>query len=112
MIQAGIAFIAVCTLIAMSVAANRRFKDERRLPMQWSANGSVNWTAPRAIALAFTPVLAAISLLATAVLTTFLHPKAGQGGFVIPTNIVMALIFIGAHALHLSLIRKSLRPKN
>lgn len=111
MVQAAIAVFAVATLASMSLIANGRFKHEQRLPMQWSLNGSVNWSAPRPIALAFTPVLAAICLTATAALTTVLQPRAGQEGLVIPANIFVALTFIGAHALHLWLIGRTLRPK-
>ena len=109
MIQASIAALTICVLAGMSIWANRRFKNEDRLPMQWSLSGSVNWTAPRAVALAFTPVLAAIVLLATVALTTFLQPRPGQAALVIPTNIFMALVFVGAHALHLRLIENSHR---
>lgn len=111
MLQAVIAILAIATLASMSLIANSRFRAERRLPMQWSLNGSVNWTAPRPIALAFTPVLAAICLLVTAALTTFLRPRSGQEGLVIPTNIIVALTFIGVHALHLWLIGRTVRPK-
>ena len=109
MIQACIAALTICVLAAMSIRANRRFRNEDRLPMQWSFSGSVNWTAPRAVALAFTPVLAAVVLLATVSLTTFLQPRPGQEGLVIPTNIFMAFVFVSAHALHLRLIENTLR---
>ena len=111
MIQACIAVTAIGVLVLMSVRANHRFKKEDRLPMQWSLDGSVNWTAPRPIALAFTPTLAAIILLATAVLTTVLKPRPGQEGFAIPALGFVALVFIAAHAFHLWLIRNSLRRK-
>lgn len=109
MIQALIAALAILVLVLMSVRADRRFKAKDRLPMQWSMDGSVNWTAPRRVALAFTPILAAIILSATAVLTTVMKPKPGQEGFVIPSLLFGALVFIGAHALHLWLIGNSLR---
>lgn len=77
--------------------------------MRWSLDGSVNWTAPRVVALAFTPVLAAIVLSATAALTWFLRPRPGQEALAIPTLVFGALVFVGAHALHLRLIANSLR---
>lgn len=77
--------------------------------MQWSLDGSVNWSAPRVVALSFTPVLAGVILLATAALTAFVQPKHGQEGFAVPTMIVVALVFVGAHALHLWLIGKAIR---
>ena len=108
MIQACIVAITIGVLVLMSVRANRRFKREDRLPMQWSIDGSVNWTAPRPIALAFTPALAAILLSATAVLTTVLKPRPGQEGLVIPALGLVAIVFIAVHAFHLWLIRSSL----
>ena len=56
MIQSIIALIAIGLLIRMSVRANARFREEVRLPMQWALDGSVNWTAPRGLALALTPI--------------------------------------------------------
>jgi hypothetical protein len=109
MIQACIAALAICVLGVMSIRANRRFKDEERLPMQRSFDRSVNWTAPRAIALAFTPILAALILSATVALTVFVKPRPGQEGFEVPTMMFIALVFIGAHALHLWLIGNSVR---
>ena len=109
MIQAIVAVIAVCALVLMSVRENRRFKEQDRLPMQWSLNGSVNWTAPRPVALAFTPILAAIVLGATVWLTTALTPRPGEEGFAVPVLVFVALMFVGVHAFHLWLIRSSLR---
>jgi hypothetical protein len=108
MVEACIAALAVCVLAVMSIRANGRFKAEDRLPMQWSLDNSVNWTAPRRVALAFTPVLAAIILSATVVLTLSVKPKPGQEGFEVPTIAFIALVFIGAHALQLWLISRSL----
>jgi hypothetical protein len=110
MIEAFIAAFAVCVLVMMSVRTNRRFRHVERLPMQWLLDGSVTWTAPRLVALAFTPVLAGIVLAATVWLTT-LTPRPGQEDFAIPTLIFVALVFVGAHAFHLSLIQKSLRRR-
>jgi hypothetical protein len=109
MIQMSIAALAICVLAAMSIRANRRFREADRLPMQWSLDGSVNWTAPRAFALSFTPLLAVVILTTTTALTTFLKPRPGQEGLVVPTMVFIALVFIGAHGLHLWLIGKSLR---
>jgi hypothetical protein len=54
-IQVCIVALALVTMIVMSIRANERFADTRRLPMQWSVSGAVTWTAPRLFALAFTP---------------------------------------------------------
>jgi hypothetical protein len=79
--------------------------------MQWFLDGSVTWTAPRGVALAFTPILAAIVLTGTAALITYAKARPGQEGFEIPVMLFVATTFIGVHALHLRLIAKSLRPR-
>lgn len=109
MVQACLAAVAILTLIAMSWRANRRMADLDRLPMQWSVAGSVNWTAPRRIALAFTPILATAILLAVVVSTLLLRPRPGQEGFEVPTVLFVAGVFVAVHALHLWLIEKSRR---
>jgi hypothetical protein len=109
MLSAAIAILALAVLVWMSLVANARFKDQRQLPMQWSLTGSVNWTAPRPLALAFTPVLAALCLSATVALAIFVPPRPGQEGLVIPTIVAVALAFIGAHAMHLWLTDRTLR---
>ena len=108
MVRVLIALVAILALVGMSVRANRRFKDHARLPMQWSLHGTVTWTAPRAIALSFTPVLAATALLIISVLNGMLKPRPGQEHLLSPAFLFVALVFIGAHAFHLALIRKSL----
>lgn len=76
--------------------------------MQWSWDGTVNWTAPRRVALAFTPVLAALVLLFVGYLTTALEPREGQEGYDVPVLLFMALMFTAIHAVHLKLINKTL----
>ncbi|MEO7187901.1 MAG: hypothetical protein ABIW58_05795 [Sphingomicrobium sp.] len=95
----------------MSARANRRFGGEKRLPMQWSLNGSVNWTAPRLVALAFNPVLGTLCLFGFAAMASFSQPRAGQEDLVIPANIFVAVVIIGTHAFHLWLIERTLRNK-
>jgi hypothetical protein len=111
MTQAVVALITIALLTAMSLRANLRFKTERRLPMQWWLNGSVTWTAPRHVALAFTPVLAAVCLAAIVALTTFREPRAGQEHLAIPANIVTALAFLGVHAFHLWLVQRTVQSQ-
>lgn len=112
MVHIAIAVLAVALLVAMSASANRRFEGEARLPMQWSLGGSVNWTAPRLIALAFNPVLAEICLLGFAAMSAFSQPRAGQENLVVPANIFVAFVFVAAHAFHLWLIGRTLRTKS
>ncbi len=109
MVQAFIALIAMIVLVVMSRRANRRFAQESRLPMQWSLAGSVNWTAPRALALAFMPLLGAIILTATTVATITMTPRPGQEGLEASVIIVMSIGLVAMHALHIRLIRRTLR---
>ena len=87
-------------LALMSVAANRRFRDRDRLPMQWSLDRKVNWSAPRPIALAFTPALAAVVLIAVALL------PADDPAIRFRVLLAVAAAFVGVHLLHLRLLEK------
>ena len=77
--------------------------------MQSSLDGSVNWTAPRFVPLAFGPLLGTACVLWIAALAAYYQPRAGQEHLVIPVNIIVALVVIGAHAFHLWLIDRTLR---
>jgi len=107
MVQSFLAIIAVAILIAMSLQANSHFSDQARLPMQWGIDGSDNWTAPRRVALSFTPALAAIVLATTTIATLLFAPKPGQEGVEIRVVIMLGLGFIAVHAFHLWLIEKT-----
>jgi hypothetical protein len=109
MIQSIIALMAIAVLIGMSLRANARFRDEPRLPMQWALDGSVNWSAPRRLALALTPALASCVLAAVVAITLFLKPRPGQEGLEIPVVSVMSLGFLGIHWAHIRLIERSLK---
>lgn len=91
-------------LTAASVFADRRFRALERIPMQWGLGGKVNWTAPRRIGLAFTPVLAALVLTAMSIVP---GDQARTDSSVALT--VAALVFVAAHLLHLYLIARSTR---
>lgn len=107
-IAALIAFVAIVTLAIMSLRANARFRGECRLPMQWSLQGKVNWSAPRPVALAFTPVFAAC-LLGFIVIMAFLYDtRPGQEDHVIPVMAVTAALLVGIHALHIRLISRTI----
>lgn len=96
-------------MVGLSVRANSRFRGEERLPMQWSISGSVNWTAPRVIALSFTPALAIGVLIFFVIGSMTMQPRPGQEGFVVPTLLGLGGCFIAAHAFHLWLIGRTLR---
>jgi hypothetical protein len=104
-----IAFIVVLTLVTMSIKANRRLKPADRLPVQWSFAGEVNGTAPRRFALAFTPVMAALSLCLVVTLVIFgSDPRSGHEGLATAVVLFVGAIFIGIHAMHLRLMARSL----
>lgn len=105
------AVVAVALLAAMSVRADRVFRAERRLPMQWGLDGRATWSAPRKVALAFTPVLAAACLAAIVALTAFKAPRPGQEDLVVPVTILTAMIFVGVHALHLWLMWRTVERR-
>ncbi len=106
LINTAVVVSTVALLTVMSVRANRRFASQPRLPMQWGMDGSVNWTAPRKIALAFTPVMAAICLSPVAAAAPFLKAKTGQEGLATPGVALCAVAFLAVHALHLWLIQR------
>lgn len=101
-----IAMVAIIALISMSRRAHRRFEQLARLPLQWSFDGQINWTAPRAWVLAFTPALGGIVLLLIAVLTMISTPRQGQEGYELPVVLLVATTFTAIHGLHLWLVGK------
>lgn len=102
----GIAFLTIAVLAALSWRADRRLPSVARLPMQWAA-GETTWTAPRKVALLFTPALASALLFGTtAVVAAADHAERPIGVAVIG---VMSAAFAAAHALHLRLIERSIR---
>ena len=56
------ALAALALLVLRAVQADRSLADLPRLPMNWSARGNPTWTAPRRLALATVPALAAVVL--------------------------------------------------
>lgn len=105
MIAVGIVLI----IAALSVRANARFRHEDRLPMQWSLSGRVNWTAPRVLALSFTPALAVCALTFFVVLVAYGKSRPGHEGEVLPVLLLFGGILIAAHSFHLWLIGRTVR---
>lgn len=68
--------------------------------MQWSLDGNVNWSAPRHVALALTP------LLATVVLFTVAISFADDPNSKLWSLILIALAFVAAHLLHLYVVAR------
>ena len=92
---------AVGAMIALSVRADRRFRAIDRLPMQWTLTGTVSWHAPRAVALAFTPVLGTMLIMVIGAMALWVPPRAGQE---IPVLLAIAAGMVAIHALHIWMI--------
>nr|WP_312053858.1 hypothetical protein [Brevundimonas diminuta] len=99
----ALAFVAV--LAAMSWRAARGLPRETRLPMQWGFDGRPIWRAPRDVAFSFTPVLATLTLLPTAMVSLLGPLESADARRYLGVLIVMGLAWVGAHALHLRLVR-------
>ena len=106
--------IFALVMIGLSIQANARFRQEKTLPMQWRLSRSeplsrsVNWSAPRIVALSFTPSLAIGALALFNVAAVTLTPRPGQEGMLFPSLIFIGSVFVAAHAFHLRLIGKTL----
>ena len=105
--------IFALVMVGLSIRANARFRQEKRLPMQWMLSRSkplsetVNWSAPRVLALSFTPALAigVLGLFNVAALT--LTPRPGQEWMLMPILIFVGSVFVAAHVFHFWLIGKT-----
>lgn len=106
--------IFALVMIGLSIRANARFRQEKTLPMQWRLSRSeplsrsVNWSAPRVVALSFTPSLAIGALALFNVAAVTLTPRPGQEGMLFPSLIFIGSVFVAAHVFHLRLIGKTL----
>lgn len=109
MAQAVVALVGIAVLVFMSMRANQRFRDHDRLPMQMDWHGAATWTAPRILALLFTPMLSVLVLGLAVAGTIVSEPRAGQEGLEVPVILMLALGLIGAHAFHLWIIARLLR---
>ena len=96
-------------LCGFALSANKRLRNEDRLPMQWLLSGEVTWSAPRLMALALIPALAISVFVSFIVLSLNVRPRPGQEGLVLPTFIAIGITFIAIQLLHLWLIEKTLR---
>ncbi|WP_156840315.1 hypothetical protein [Novosphingobium aquimarinum] len=107
-----ICIAALSALILLSVRADHRFRHLERLPMQWSLQGKPTWSAPRKLALAFTPGLAAVILTAVVVSVATLEPHPGQEGLEIPVVFLVALSLVATHLFHLWMLDRKTGPKD
>jgi len=100
--------IFVLIICVIAYRADTRFRNEARLPMQWSFTGQVNWSAPRRLALVFMPVLAIALLGFFTLMSINVPPRAGQEGLVLPILIIMGLTLVGAQLFHFWLIGRTI----
>lgn len=109
-----VAIIFGSAMIGLSMRANARFRHEKRLPMQWMISRSeplsktVIWSAPRVVALSFTPFLTICMLVLFTIGAMTLTPRPGQEWMVIPVLIFIGGGFVAAHAFHIWMIGKTL----
>lgn len=91
----------VTVLVLVSLSAGRQLRHLAELPMQWGLDGKPTWSAPRYVALAFTPAVGSLIMLAIAL----------KGSISLGAVCVVAASFIAAHILHLTLIARRSRLK-
>lgn len=87
--------ITLLVLAAISVLAFRSTPEGAMLPMQWGLSGKPTWSAPRWLAVWFTPALAALVLGAVA------FAGRDAGGFLLLALAPSAALFTIIHAAHL-----------
>ena len=109
MIIFSVAVLFGLLLGALACWADRRFRNEDRLPMQWSLTGEITWSAPRRVALAFIPALAVIVLAILGVIMLTLQPRAGQESQVLPAFMGLGATFVAIQLAHFWLIARTLR---
>ncbi len=109
MVLLGISALFAIIFVLVAMRANARFRWHDRLPMQWSLTGSVNWTAPRRIALGLLPALGMGLMLFTALITSTVGPRPGQEHLVVPVMFLMGVAVVAIQFLHFWLIDKTLK---
>ena len=97
MIYAFCAAVISAIALASAIAATK-LPPADRLPMQWGLTGKPTWSAPRTVALAFTPILAIL-------VTGFVFVVAGAAT---KAAAIVATAFLATHLLHLRLVYRHL----
>lgn len=101
--------VFVVILAVLAYRANRRFRSESRLPMQWGITGAVNWSAPRSVALAFLPILGTGVLGFQVLMALNVPARAGQKALVFPVLVGTGVTLVAVQLLHFWLIERTLR---
>lgn len=99
--------VVIFFLAGMSLAFAQRVAPGVQLPMQWSFSGRPTWYAPRALALSFTPVLAAVVLIPIGLAA--LWTGMSRATDLIGILGAVGFAFLGAHAAHLGLLARWLK---
>lgn len=75
--------------------------DEARLPMQWSVSGTVNWRAPRLVAISATPLLMLVLIALIFVFSRHDHAERDMA--------LLWISFIGPalQAMHMALVART-----
>jgi hypothetical protein len=94
--------------IAIAIRANAALCHEDRVPMQWSIKGEVNWTAPRAVGLAFCPVVTVV-VLCVFWFSSLRPTRLGQEHLVVPLLLTAGTVLTSVQLLHLWLVFKTLK---
>ena len=93
------AFLGAGALWAISWRFRRRLP--ARVPMQWSLTGRPTWYARRGIALAFTPVLGTLVLIAMAIATAWGVQTIDESD-PLPWVALTGVVLCAIHAGHLA----------
>lgn len=107
MLIVSVVFVLITCVLALR--ANRRFRNERQLPMQWGLTGEVNWSAPRYLALASMPIITIAVLGFQTILSMNVAPRPGQEGLVLPALVGTGVTLIVLQLIHFWMIDKALR---
>lgn len=103
--------LAIFTALMVLVAylAHVYLPEAKRVPMQWSLRGQVNWSAPRAIGLAFYPVLGFAFMFAYIMLMKYVGPRQGQENLVVPIMVFSGCILVIIQVISAIMAFRSLR---
>ncbi|MFT4954889.1 MAG: hypothetical protein ACI8U3_001263 [Brevundimonas sp.] len=99
------AAITIMILIVISMVALLKLPAGASIPMQWNLQGGVNWSAPKAVGVWFTP---AIALL---VLGTFAYASSQSEAIATrmwPVAYTIGFVLILVHSAHLWFASKHL----
>ncbi len=91
------ALVLVC---AIALWADRRFAEVPRIPMQFGLDGTVNWTAPRRLGLAFAPALGAIVLISV----LLARGHGGDAQAVVRQVALTGAVLVAAELFHIVLL--------